>query len=270
MDHISKIRNKRPVVHCITNYVTANDVANAVLAIGASPMMADDPFETAEIVRIADALVINTGTISETRFEAMMKAGKAANAMGKPVVLDPAGVSASLVRRKRALVLLSEIKFSCIRGNASEIKALTLGNSHSRGVDAAYDDLFDKNDIEKAAKIAADFSRKTGAVTVISGAVDTVSDPDETFAVYNGSAMMGKITGSGCMLSALIAAFISANGEGCSTVSAALSAFGICGQIAEKRMGEHDGNASFRNYLIDAVYGISDDILSECSLIKKL
>ena len=256
-DFIESVREKKPVIHCITNYVTVNDCANVLLACGASPIMADAPEDAADIAALADGLVINIGTLNQQKLEAMLIAGRTANSLGKPVVLDPVGAGASKARTDAALRLISEIEFTVIRGNSSEIKTLALGSAGSRGVDADLADAVAEADLPAAAAFAKRFASQTGAVIAITGAIDVIADAERAAAVYNGDPMLRRITGAGCMTSCLCAAFAAAQPEEpLAAAIAAIGSMGICGELAKERMVMPDGNASFRNYLIDAVYNM--------------
>lgn len=258
--YLDNVRNKRPVVHCITNYVTANDCANVLLALNASPIMADAPEEADEITGIAAGLCINLGTLSKDRADAMLKAGKKANAMGIPVVLDPVGVAASGFRIRIASKLLNEVHFSLIRGNVSEIRALAGECDHKEGIDVI-DAL--GCDIDETINLAEAFAKKTGAVIVLSGKTDIVTDGKETFCINNGHPDMARVTGTGCMLSSVIAAFLAANTTSVTAGAAAVCAYGLAGEMAHKRLGSKDGNATYRNYIIDAAYNLTEEDIKE-------
>lgn len=243
------VRKQCPLVHCITNYVTVTDCANIVLASGASPIMADDISEAADIASISSALVINIGTLNERTIKSMLAAGKAANAAGVPVVLDPVGAGASKLRKETTAKLLSEVKFSVIRGNMSEIMALYSGEMGGKGVDSAH-----KVD-DSAAKMAQELSKRTGAVIAISGETDVIASADKVYKVKNGHSMMESITGSGCMLTALLGGFVGANKERVmEATAAAFAAMGIAGEQAYEKVSQKgEGTGSFRTYLIDAI-----------------
>ena len=256
---VNQTRAERPLVHCLTNYVTANDCANILLACGASPIMADDPEEAAEIVAQCNGLVLNLGTPNPRKLSAMMLAGREANRLGLPVILDPVGVGSSLLRMDAARSMLEAIRFAAIRGNASEISALVHGMSSSRGVDAGDSLLSDS-----VTEYAAELSLKTGAVVVVTGDSDIVTDGAKTYRVMNGHPMMRTVTGAGCQLSALLGAYISANpGQVAKAALAAVCAMGLCGEIAFTRLGPLDGNAAYRNYIIDAIYHLSPKALEK-------
>lgn len=256
------VRKKSPLVHNITNYVTVNDCANILLACGGSPIMADDVEEAAEITAICGGLNINIGTLNARTIPAMHVAGKKANELGHPVVLDPVGAGASVLRTKTANDLIREIKFTVIRGNSSEIKTLALGAGTTRGVDADIADSVTKDNLEQAVAFAKEFSKRTGAVVAITGAIDIVADDKTAYCIFNGHPMMSSITGTGCQLSALTAAYVTANPDTpLEAAAAAVCAMGICGEKAYSRLSKEDGNATYRNYIIDAVYHLSGEEL---------
>ncbi len=258
------VRAKRPLVHCITNYVTVNDCANALLACGASPIMADDAREVEEIVEIADALVINIGTLNARTIEAMLIAGKKANELGCPVVLDPVGAGSSSLRTDTAIRLLSEVRFAAVRANISEIKALAMGTGATQGVDANIADRVTDENLGRALEIIKAFALKTDAVAAVTGEIDIVTNVKEAFCIRNGHAMMSAVTGTGCQLSALVAAFIAANpDEPLKAAASAVCAMGLAGELAHKRLSPADGNASYRNYIIDAIFTMTADALKE-------
>ena len=254
---MQQCRARRPLVHCINNYVTANDCANLLLACGGSAIMADDPDEVAEITAMCDALVLNLGTPNPRRLEAMLAAGRRANDLGHPVVLDPVGVGGSALRRDGARRLMESVRFAAIRGNASEIATLARGVAAHRGVDR---DAAAGDGDEDARRLA----RATGAVVVATGERDVVADGAAAFRVANGHPMMQAVTGTGCQLSALLGAWIGANREAPLTAAlAADCAMGLCGELAHRRLGPLDGNATYRNYIIDAMFRLTPEALEE-------
>ena len=241
-EYLSNVRRLRPVVHTITNYVTANDCANLLLAAGASPIMADAPEETAQIAAMADAVVLNLGTLSTSRKEAMLLAGKAASAADKPIVLDPVGVGASGFRRETAGLLLREAEPTVITGETGE-----------RGVDTA--DL-PEGDGENARLLA----KQTGAVVLQTGETDLVTDGEQVLRVQGGSDMLCLVTGAGCMLSALTGAFLAANPDRpLLAAAAAAETMSVCAEIAQRRLRTGEGNASFRTRLIDAMCNLTPE-----------
>ena len=254
---LQKVRDKRPRVHCITNYVTANDCANALLSLGASPIMADYSGEAEEITAACSALCINMGTINADRAEAMIRSGMRANELGLPVILDPVGVGGSEMRKKTVKRLLENVRFAVIRGNISEIKTLALGVGGA-GIDADLKDKITEDNLKEALGFLQSFSQKTGAVIMATGETDYIVGEGRACAVKNGSAKMSLITGGGCMLSALTAAFAASHGDMFEAASAAAVFWGICGERAADRMKDSDGSGSFRAHLIDAVGTVSE------------
>lgn len=258
------VRQRSPLVHNITNYVTVNDCANMLLACGASPIMADDPEDAVEITAICGGLNLNIGTLNRRTIPAMLAAGKRANELGHPVVLDPVGAGASSLRTDTALELLRQVKLTVIRGNISEIKTLALGSGTTKGVDADMADRVTEENLNGAVSFAKDFAKRSGAVIAITGAIDIVTDGERAFCVRNGRPEMSAITGTGCQLSALTAAYVTANPDRpLEAAAAAVCAMGLCGEIAYRRMTEADGNSSYRNYIIDAMYRLTPAALEE-------
>ena len=261
---LEKVRAASPLIHNITNYVTVNDCANILLACGGSPIMADDIGEAEEITSLCGGLSINIGTLNQRTIPAMLAAGKKANAMGHPVVLDPVGAGASRLRTETAVQLLEQVRFTVIRGNISEIKTLALGSGSTRGVDADLADRVTRENLGQAVAFAGDFARRTGAVVAITGAIDVVADGNRAFCIFNGHPRMSKVTGTGCQLSAVTAACVTANpGQPLTAAAAAVCAMGLCGELADRRMGPLDGNASYRNYIIDAMYHLTPEALEQ-------
>ena len=261
-DMLENVRRKAPLIHNITNYVTVNDCANIVLACGASPIMSDDIGEVEEITSISAGLNINIGTLNQRILPAMLAAGKKANELGHPVVLDPVGAGASSLRTASARKLLDEIRFTVIRGNISEIRALASGTVSTRGVDADLSCRVTEENLDQAADFVKAFSRETGAVVAVTGSIDLVTDGDRVFCIRNGRPEMSRVTGTGCQLSAMTAAYVAANPkEPLTAAAAAVCAMGLCGEIAMGRMTPLDGNASYRNYIIDAVYHLTPEEL---------
>lgn len=267
---LENVRNNKPLIHNITNYVTVNDCANILLACGVSPIMSDDIDEVEEITTICSGLNINIGTLNSRTIKSMHKAGKKANELNHPVILDPVGAGASALRTNTAKSLIEEIRFSVIRGNVSEIKAIAGAVSATRGVDAAVEDGITAESLQSVVDFAKGYSRKTGAVIAITGAIDVVANSENAYCIFNGRPEMSMITGTGCQLSALLAAFAAANPNTTLEAAAAATALmGVAGELAYRRMKREDGNASYRDYIIDAVYGMTADILQENIKIQK-
>lgn len=259
---LENVRQKKPLIHNVTNYVTVNDCANILLACGGSPIMADDPEEAAEITEICGGLNINIGTLNQHTIPSMFAAGKKSNNCGHPVILDPVGAGASKLRTNTALRLLDEVKFTAIRGNISEIKALALGSETTKGVDADLSDAVTEDAIDSAADFAKQFASRTGAVIAVTGAIDIIADSQKAYAVFNGHPMMSNVTGTGCMLTAMMTAYLTANPlTPLEAAVASVCAMGLCGEKAFVRMSGLEGNAAYRNHLIDEVYNLDGTIL---------
>lgn len=258
------VRSTCPLIHNITNYVTVNDCANIVLACGASPIMSDDQSEVEEITTICGGLNINIGTLNKRTIESMFLAGKRANALSHPVVLDPVGAGASKLRTETAQKLLEEVKFTVIRGNISEVKTLASGSGTTKGVDADVADKVSEENLDSAVAFAKAFAEKMGAVVAITGAIDIVADGKKAYCIRNGHPMMSSITGTGCQLSAMTAAYVTANPEHpLEAAAAAVCAMGLAGEIAHARLSAQDGNSTYRNYIIDAIYNMTPEQLEE-------
>ncbi|MCQ4935512.1 hydroxyethylthiazole kinase [Anaerotignum propionicum] len=263
---IKNVRETVPLVHNITNYVTVNDVANILLACGGSPIMADDAGEAEEITSICGGLNINIGTLNARTIESMLLAGKRANELGHVTVLDPVGAGASKLRTDTAIRLLDEVQFSVIRGNVSELKALWGTEGTTKGVDADIADRVTEENLDEMIQFANLLSGKTGAVIAMTGAIDIVADEEKAYAIRNGNPLMSKITGTGCMLSGVVAAYCVANSNHLlDAAAAAVAAMGLCGEIALQRLKESElnGTSSYRTYIIDAMSNLTDEILEE-------
>lgn len=262
---LRNVREQVPLVHCITNYVTVNDCANILLACGGSPIMADDEQEVEEITSVCNGLTINIGTLNSRTVKSMMLAGKRANALAHPVLLDPVGVGASALRTRTAIKLLETVRFTAVRGNISEIKTLALGSGNTKGVDADVADAVTEQNMERVIAFAGEFSRKTGAVTVITGAVDLAVDGKQAYVIRNGHPMMSKVTGTGCMLSVMMAAYLTANKDApLQAAAAAVCAMGIAGERAyEKMLAAHGGSGSYRMLLMDEISNMDEKILEQ-------
>ena len=263
---IKNVKNNTPLVHNITNYVTVNDCANILLACGGSPIMADDIEEVEEIVSISSALVINIGTLNSRTIESMIKAGKKSNELNIPVILDPVGVGASSLRTDTANKLLNEIKFAVVRGNISEIKALGITDAKgAKGVDADLADSINEENLDEVVEYIKSLSEKLSSVIAVTGAIDIVSDSKKTYIIRNGHPMMGKISGTGCMLSSIIGAYCGANKDNIvDATAAAVCIIGLSGELAyEKILKNDEGTSMLRSHLIDFMSKIDDKILEE-------
>lgn len=260
---MKNVRKTCPLTHCITNYVTVNSCANALLAVGAAPIMADDIDEAADIASISSALVINIGTLNSRTIKSMVKAGEAANAKGIPVVLDPVGAGASALRNKAVAELMEKVKFTVIRGNISEIKNVYDGSGKAHGVDV---DLADADTSpEDLAVFAKELSRRTGAVIAITGKVDVVANGEKAALISNGSPRLSAITGSGCMLSAITGAYVGGNKDNVwEAVTAVTALMGLSGEVAAAKADKQGvGLGSFNVFLMDALSQIDETRLKE-------
>ena len=261
---MDNVRDRAPLVHNITNYVTVNDCANILLACGASPIMSDDEGDVEDITSICGGLNINIGTLNKNTIPSMFLAGRRSNELGHPVLLDPVGAGASRLRTETASALIKELKLAVIRGNISEIKALYGGSSTTRGVDADAADQVNDSNIDSVISFASAFSRSTGAVVAITGATDIITDGEQVCCITNGDPMMSRVTGTGCMLSAMTTAFVVADPDrSFEAVCAATIAMGLAGEVAKSRLSKMDGNSTYRNYLIDAVCNMSGEQLEK-------
>ena len=251
------VRKNVPLVHNITNYVTVNDVANVLLACGGSPIMSDEPRDVVDITSICGGLNINIGTLNERSIAGMFAAGKRANELDHVVLLDPVGAGASALRTDTAVQIMDEIELTAIRGNISEIKTLALGSGTTKGVDADVADAVTEENLNEAVAFVKEFAKKSGCIVAITGAIDLVSDGETCYVIRNGRPEMGKITGTGCQLSGMMTAFLVANPDNqTEAAAAAVCAMGLAGEIGWGRMQEGDGNATYRNRIIDAIYNM--------------
>ena len=226
--------------------------------------MADDIQEVAEITSICNATVINIGTLNTRTIDAMLTAGKKANELGHITVLDPVGAGATKLRTETTLRLLNKIQFSVIKGNISEIKTIYQGSGTTKGVDADISDIVTENNIDEAIALAKELSKKTNAVIAITGVIDIIADSKKAYIIKNGHAMMSKITGTGCMLTAMIAAYCASNtNDILEATAAAVSAMGLCGEMAYLQTQKANaGTSSFRMHLIDAISKLDDETLT--------
>lgn len=252
-DIVRQTREKRPMVHAITNNVTVNDCANIILAAYGAPTMAQDTREVEEITALSDALVLNLGALRAQ--EAMLLAGKKTNELGHPIVLDPVAAGASFLRGETCRKLLHELRIAVIRGNASEIRALALGSETTLGVEVNALDKVTEDNLEASAEMVRAFSHRVGAVVALTGEIDLVTDGTQTAVLRGGCEMMSRITGAGCMLTALTGAYCGANPDRpFAAAVAAVAVMDACGEAAYERVREAmEGTASFRTRLLDAV-----------------
>lgn len=255
---------KSPLVHNITNYVTVNDVANVLLAAGGSPIMSDDADDVEDITSICGGLNINIGTLNKNTIPSMFLAGKKANALGHIVLLDPVGAGASRLRTDTANRLMQEVRFDAVRGNISEIKTLCTGSGSTKGVDADAVDAVTEANLDNGVQLVKTFAAQTGCIIAVTGAIDLVSDGERCWCIRNGRAEMSRITGTGCQLSALMTAFLVANPDRkLDAAAAAVCMMGLAGEIGWANMQPGDGNSTYRNRIIDAIFNMTGDALEE-------
>lgn len=267
---LEKVRSTAPLVHNITNYVTVNDVANVLLACGASPIMSDEPEDVADITSICNGLNINIGTLNKRSIESMFRAGERANELNHAVLLDPVGAGASSLRTNTALDLMKKIKFDVIRGNISEIKTLAAGSGTTKGVDADNADAVTEKNLDTMIAFAKEFAQKRNMITAITGAIDLVTDGETCYVIRNGRPEMSRITGTGCQLSGMMTAYITANPDRkLEAAAAAVCAMGLAGEIGYANMQKTDGNATYRNRIIDAIYHMDSEILDRGTKCEK-
>ena len=261
---LENMRAKSPLVHNITNYVTVNDVANVLLAAGGSPIMSDDADDVEDITSICGGLNINIGTLNKNTVPSMFLAGKKANALGHIVLLDPVGAGASRLRTDTANRLMQEVRFDAVRGNISEIKTLCTGSGSTKGVDADAVDAVTEANLDDGVQLVKAFAQKTGCIVAVTGAIDLVSDGERCWCIRNGRAEMSRITGTGCQLSALMTAFLVANPDRkLDAAAAAVCMMGLAGEIGWANMQPGDGNSTYRNRIIDAIFNMTGDALEE-------
>lgn len=241
-----EVRMKAPLIHCITNYVTVNDVANIILAGGASPAMVENPKESGDFAGISSALYLNLGTLTGEQEAAMIEAARAAAAAGVPLVVDP--VACGVIPRKAEVLkrIFENGKINCIKGNGAEIKSLAGVEAHARGVDS-----LDKGEgLEQACQFLAERERLVAAAT---GEIDVVADPKKTALIYNGTHLFGSVTGAGCMVGGVVASCMAAAPEEPWLAAiTGITAFNIAGEMAYRAVGDNPG--SFRILLFDMLY----------------
>jgi hydroxyethylthiazole kinase len=257
---LATVREKRPLVHHITNYVTVNDCANVTLCIGAAPVMAHAVEEVAEMVAMSGALVLNIGTLDHRQVESMLLAGMKANDLDIPVILDPVGAGATRLRTEAAHTLLHKLHVTVLKGNAGEIAVLAGAEGKVRGVDSA-------GVAGDVAEIARKLADKLGIVVAVSGATDIVTDGTRTFLVDNGHPMMGQVSGTGCMASSVTGAFAAITHDHVTSTAAALAAFGLAG---ERAAGRCAGPASYKIALLDETFRLRPEDLFQGAKVREV
>ncbi|GAA0317725.1 hydroxyethylthiazole kinase [Bacillus carboniphilus] len=259
---LDRVRQSNPLIHNITNDVVMNFTANGLLALGASPVMALAKEEVADIARMADALVLNMGTLNQEKIESMILAGRSANANGVPVVLDPVGVGATRFRTEAAKKIAKEVRLSAIRGNAAEIANLLGEHWSIRGVDAGKGN----GDIMALAKKAAE---KWGGVVIVTGEEDIITNGEQSFLIRNGHRILTKVTGTGCLLSSVIGAFIAVEREVLLAGAAALVTYGVAANIAAEKT-TNEGPASFQVEFINQLSKVTTEQVEKNASIEKI
>jgi len=255
---LTKVREKRPLIHHITNIVVTNVTANVTLAVGASPVMAHAREEVSDMVKAAGALVLNIGTLSPELVEAMIKAGKKANEMGIPVILDPVGAGATPLRTQSAEKILKEVKVDVLRGNAAEIAVIGGFGGEIKGVDA----VGTRDDYAVLSKETASNHK---CIVALTGPVDYVSDGERLAIIENGDVMLSKVTGTGCSATSVVAAFAAVEEDKFLASSGAIGYFGFAAQLAAEKSA---GPGTFQPALLDWLYSMDEELLLKGFRIK--
>lgn len=255
-DSLLELKKKRPLVHHITNYVTVNDCANIALAIGASPVMADDIGEVEEMVSFASSLVLNIGTLNSRSIESMVAVGKKAKERGIPVIFDPVGVGATALRTATAKRIIQEVGPSVIRGNMSEIKIIAGLDAEIKGVDSVADEAGGE-------MVARQLSQKLGCVIAITGKQDIIVQDERACRIDNGHALLSQVTGTGCMATSLIACYCGAADDCFTGAVAGVMTMGMAGEIAQQSLQAGEGIGTFRTRLFDAVWAMTPELIKK-------
>lgn len=258
VENLKTIREKKPLIHNITNYVVMNYTANALLACGASPVMAHAREEVEDMVSFAGALVLNIGTLTPDWVDSMLIAGRRANKLNTPIILDPVGSGATRLRTESSKRLIRDLKISVIRGNASEILSLSDEESRTRGVDAIHG-------VDEAADAALILAKELGTTLVITGEVDLITDGNRTCRVLNGHQLMSFVTGTGCTATAMIGAFLAVDNDPVEAAATALAFFGLAGEKAAKNA---QAPGTFQIALLDALFTITPEELETGARIQ--
>ena len=257
-DNLKKVRAKKPLIHNITNYVVMNYTANALLACGASPVMAHAVEEVEEMVSLAGALVLNIGTLTPVWVEAMLRAGKKANALKVPIVLDPVGSGATRLRTESATRLAHELSVQVVRGNASEVLSLAKKGARTKGVDSVHS-------VEEAEDAAIALAKDLSTTLAITGKVDLITDGERILKVHNGHEMMGLVTGTGCTATVVIGAFLAVDPNSVEAATTGLAYFGLAG---EKAASHTKTPGTYQISLLDALYSIDEKELRKGAKIE--
>ena len=257
-ENLKNLREKRPLIHNITNYVVMNYTANALLSCGASPVMAHAKEEVEEMVSFAGALVLNIGTLTPNWIDSMLKAGKRANELNVPIILDPVGSGATKLRTDSAKRLIDELEIRVVRGNASEVLSLAREGSRTKGVDSIHS-------VDEAADAASMLARELNTTLAITGAVDLITDGERIYRVSNGHELMGYVTGTGCTATVIIGAFLAVDDDSVEATTTALAYFGLAG---EKGAAKAQAPGSFQMSLLDALFTIDEEQLKDGAKIQ--
>lgn len=261
------IRIEKPLIHCITNPISINDCANVVLAAGAKPIMAEHPLEVSQITAVSKGLAVNLGNITDVRMKSMLISGKTAHKKKIPHIIDLVGIGCSKLRLDYAKKFIEACHPNVIKGNMSEIKALCDIKSDAKGIDVGQSDIITDENIYESISMLKALSLKTSSVIAVTGVVDVITNGTYTYLIRNGCEMLSMITGTGCMLTALTASYISSGDILYGTVLAAVL-MGICGELSQ----DAKGTGSFRTELIDNMFSISDYIIMKkikCTLVER-
>lgn len=267
---LKEVKEKNPLVHHITNYVTVNDCANITLAIGGSPVMADDINEVRDMVSLASSLVLNIGTLNSRSVESMIEAGKRANELKIPVILDPVGAGATPYRTETAKRIINEVKLAVIRGNLSEIKVLYGIETKTKGVDACESVSADSNELAGEKEMAKELANKLNTIVAITGAIDIITDGEIVYSVENGHKIMCKVTGTGCMCTSLIGSYLGAGYNELLAALAGVVSMSIAGEVAYEGLDKNKGGTgTLKVKIIDAIYNLSEATIMERSKINE-
>ncbi|WP_303235820.1 hydroxyethylthiazole kinase [Methanosphaera cuniculi] len=273
---IEKLRKTNPLIDCITNYVTVNDCANAVLALGASPAMSTEELEAIEFTQISNAVVINMGSPLQINLTTMQMVALEAKKTNTPLILDPVAVGVTSLRNQTTQNLIKLATPDIIRGNMSEIKAIgqlfniTQTDSKAKGVDVAEDDIISNENVEENAYLVAKIAKKLETTIAVSGVMDIITNGDEIYLVDNGNEVMSQITGTGCMLTCIMGAYSSVANPLDAAIIATLSMTIAGDQARNKMIKKDEGSASFRTYLIDELYKMNAETIIENAKLYKI
>lgn len=259
MNYLAQIKEQKPLIHNITNTVVANFSANGLLALGASPAMANAPEEAAEMASHADALVLNIGTCTQDQVDAMILAGKAANKKGIPVILDPVAIGATVFRTSAVKQILAKIDVAVIRGNAGEIAVLGELDIEMKGADSLVGEV--------NPDVAVEVAEKYGAIVIATGETDIITDGSTFTQCKNGVPMLSAVTGTGCLLTAVVGAFLSVGTDFYQASVKAVCSYGIAAELAHESVA---GPGSFLPVFLDELYGLTDEKVKVKANIREL